>query len=451
MIAFPDLPAFVNAALSVDPLVARYRAFFALLDWERVPERDPRRPWPGRTPHPTSAYIKALLIKCCEGHTSSTQLRAFLVDHPLLVLEVGFRPVVDPTVPYGVDLERTVPGARWLRHQQQHLDHALLHALLVGTVTALDACVPALATTVAVDVKHSYAWVGENNAKRTLPQRFDPARRPRGDPDCLLGVKRRTNQEGTLQKEYLWGYGTGIVSTIASAPDLAPTDVVLAEYTQTFNHQDVTYFQPLFAQTCATLARTPLNLAADAAFDAWHVYQPCAAQGGIAAIPLNERGPRPARSAAGHPICVHGREMTPVWQGQHEDGYRTQEYRCPLVRPQRTGETCAHVQFAKGGCTKAINIELGGRMRVDLDRQSDAYRAIYAQRTSAERINSQATALGIERPHLRRLAAVTRLNTLIYIVINVRALQRITTRTTAHAPPSLCYSRPSSRERGVGG
>ena len=33
-------------ALAHDPVVQRYRAFFALLDWRQVPERDPQRPWP---------------------------------------------------------------------------------------------------------------------------------------------------------------------------------------------------------------------------------------------------------------------------------------------------------------------------------------------------------------------------------------------------------------------
>ena len=77
-------------------------------------------------------------------------------------------------------------------------------------------------------------------------------------------------------------------------------------------------------------------------------------------------------------------------------------------------------------------------MRLSLDRQAESYRTIYRQRTAAERINSQATALGIERPKVRRLAAVTRLNTLTYIIINLRAIQRLRTRQAAHPPPVLC-------------
>jgi hypothetical protein len=166
----------LEGARDADPVVQRYRAFFALLDWEQVAERDPGRPWPGTLPQPRAAYIKALLVKLCERKPYITQLRGFLVEHPLLVLELGFRPVGDPTQPYGFDVARTVPSARWLRHQQQTLPERVLQALLRGTVHALQAELPALGTTVAVDVKHIYAWVQENNPKAYVRERHDPAR-----------------------------------------------------------------------------------------------------------------------------------------------------------------------------------------------------------------------------------------------------------------------------------
>jgi hypothetical protein len=47
-------------------------------------------------------------------------------------------------------------------------------------------------------------------------------------------------------------------------------------------------------------------------------------------------------------------------------------------------------------------------MRALLDRDGPLYHAVYNQRTACERINSQAQALGIERPKVRNI------NTLIY-------------------------------------
>ena len=52
------------------------------------------------------------------------------------------------------------------------------------------------------------------------------------------------------------------------------------------------------------------------------------------------------------------------------------------------------------------------------------YKQVYKQRTATERINSQAVALGIERPRLRNGQAIANQNTLIYVLINLRALHR---------------------------
>jgi hypothetical protein len=62
--------------------------------------------------------------------------------------------------------------------------------------------------------------------------------------------------------------------------------------------------------------------------------------------------------------------------------------------------------------------------RIGAHRAGPLYHAIYTQRTCCERINSQAQALGIERPKVRNGHSVKNLNTLIYVIINVRALER---------------------------
>ncbi|QBD76544.1 hypothetical protein EPA93_11235 [Ktedonosporobacter rubrisoli] len=199
-----------------DPVVLRYRTLFALLDWGLVPERQALPSHPGRRPHPEIAYVKALLIK----FDSCTQLRRFLLEHPLLVLELGFRPKPSPHSPYGFDIERTVPCDRWLRYKQQTLNASVLHALFVHTAHALKAAIPGLGEKVAIDVKHLYAWVQENNPSPYVKERYNPQRQPKGDPDCRLGVKRSSNQEqpnGSTKvvKEYLWGYGSGLISAIS--------------------------------------------------------------------------------------------------------------------------------------------------------------------------------------------------------------------------------------------
>jgi hypothetical protein len=417
----------IATLLEHDPVVTDYRAFFSLLDWSLVERWEAGRSSRGRPAHPESAYLKAFLIRIREGFCYSTQLRSFLVKHPLLVLELGFHLVLDFTKPYGFDVERTLPTRFWFGEKLRQLDRGLLTDLLAGTLQALQDEIPGLGEVVSFDVKHLYAWVKENNSRVYVPDRYDKTQRLAGDPDCRLGVKRSTNKElddGSTEekKELLWGYGSGVAA--ATTADYG--DVVLAEATQPFNEGDVTYFRPLYRQAVHALGQYPTHLAADAAYDAWYVYEAAARHGGIAAVPLNQHSQAPfPRLPDGTPRCPIGLPMVPTRQFNHTYGYRAQRFQCPLLFPQHTGQTCAHEQFAKGkGCVKDVNWELGGIQRVTLDRTSPLYHTISAQRTACERINSQAKELGIERPRVRNGRSVANLNTLIYLVINVRAVQR---------------------------
>src|SRR2546427_12706008 len=98
---------------------------------------------------------------------------------------------------------------------------------------------------------------------------------------------------------------------------------------------------------------------------------------------------------------------------------------CPLILPEKTGQTCEHEQFAKGkGCVKDVNWELGGIQRVTLDRAGPLFHVLYNQRTGCERVNARAKELGIERPKVRNGRSVAHLNTLIYVIVNVRVLEK---------------------------
>jgi hypothetical protein len=408
-----------------DPMVQRYRARFALFDWSSI--EAPRQRGPGRPAHPTSAYLKAALVRISEQHLSTPRWRAYLLEHPLLVLELGFRPHIDFTQPYGFQVGKTVPSVRHLNNLLKKLDPRLLATLFEQSVQALQQEIPGLGEVVAYDVKHIYANVKENNFRAYVLERFKKDQQPANDPDCRLGVKKSTNQvqpDGSTKekKELIWGYGSGVAATTNPVYG----DVVLADDTLPFNEGDVTYFIPLYIQTVAMLTAFPTHITADAAFDSWYAYQTCAPRGGIAAIPLNQHAhPVYERAPDGMPLCPIGLRMHPTYQFQHTNGFRAQRYRCPLLYPTPTGQTCDHEQFRKHkGCVKDINLEAGGLMRVTLDRESPLYQGIYRQRTSCERINSQAKDLGIERPKPRNIRSIRTLNTLIYLTINIKALQR---------------------------
>ena len=142
----PDSTTFDQRTMTLllehDPLVQRYQSFFALFDWRGVPDSvtDPSRP--GKRPHPQSAEVYALLLKREEGFSSCTQLRRYLLDHPLVGLALGLRPVLNRDLPYGFDVAKTLPTARWLRQQPHDLSQPVWQGLLAATVRDLREEIP---------------------------------------------------------------------------------------------------------------------------------------------------------------------------------------------------------------------------------------------------------------------------------------------------------------------
>jgi len=347
-----------------------------------------------------------------------------------------------------------------------------LQFLLTSSVTLLQADLAArgvrFGECISVDTKHILAWVKENNPKAYVSDRYDKTQQPTGDPDCKLGCKRRHNRRapGTDEQaapptpthnpraaktvavgEFYWGYASGVVAT--KVPNWG--EFVLAELTQPFNQPDVSYFAPLLTATEQRLGFRPPYAAFDAAFDAFYIYeyfdQPLNdapdAPRGFAAVPFSGRAGHQLRfDPDGQPLCQADLAMPPHYTFRNKTTRVEHDrirYACPLRWPELTADACPinHKQWAKGGCTTTIPASRGTRLRYQLDRDGEAYKEIYRQRTATERINSQAVDLGIERPRLRNGQAIAHLNTLIYILINLRALQRIRQRKAqgGNTPP----------------
>lgn len=457
-----SLPALVAAC----PVAMRYLHLLGPLDWDHFPERDPHRPWPGTKPAPRAPYVAAYLVKLDQEKRTMAGLRRYLLEHPALVWVLGFPLTSSETSPWGFDVERSVPSRKQLGRVLRNLPNPCLQFLLTSIVTALQQELPAdlnFGDAVSLDTKHILAWVRENNPKDYVPERHNPDKQPRGDRDCRLGCKRRRNRsaaEGNGGEggdsapaaaakpavlasstpasdpkpaskadvgEFYWGYASGVVAT--KVGDWG--EFVLAEFTQTFDKGDATYFFPLMAQVEQRLGRRPRYGALDMAYDAHYVYDYFHQAGGFAAVPLAERGNTGRQfDAAGLPLCAAGLAMplkgkftcnsTHV---QHQRG----RYVCPLLVPAKTADVCpvGDPHWDKGGCVVTMPTSIGARIRYQLDRESDAYKLIYKQRTADERINSQALELGIERPKLRNGAAITNQNTLTYVLINLRGLHRV--------------------------
>jgi hypothetical protein len=445
-----ELPDFVQAC----PVAQRYLTLLGPLAWGQLPERNLQRNW-GQPTIPYAAFSAACLVKLNEGKDSMTDLRDFILEHPALIWLLGFPLVVSKAAPFGFEPEASLPTARHLTRMLRTVPNPLLQFLLTDSVRLIRAELAAQGIDsgqcISLDTKHIIAWVKENNPKAYVSRRYDKTQQPPGDPDCKLGCKRRHNRRTDAPQppptprqnpvpaktvavgEFYWGYGSGVVAT--KVPGWG--EFVLAELTQPFDQADVTYFFPLMAQTEQRLGFKPRFGAFDAALDAFYVYDYFHSDlhEGFAAVPFSEKGGYKANQRQfdenGLPCCKAGLFMplkltfTDRTRAiiEHERG----KYVCPLLFPEPTGQTCPidHDRWKKGGCTADMPTSIGARLRYQLDRHSPAYKQVYKQRTATERINSQAVALGIERPHLRNGPAIANQNSLIYLLINLRMLQRV--------------------------
>lgn len=437
-------PSFVRRCAVTQALLPRLR----LLDWEQLPMTLTHRRTGWRTV-PLAAYVGAFLVKLDQQLPTFGRLHRFLRQHPALVWALGFPLVADDAQPHRFDGEASLPTQRHFCHKLSVIPNEILQNLLDGQVTWLQEQLgPHFGQVVSIDTKHIISWVRENNPKAFIKEgRFDKERQPAGDADCKLGCKRSRNQVTPAKEgqpatekvsigEYYWGYASGVVAT--KVPGVG--EFVLAELTQTFDHGDATYFFPLMEQVESRLGFRPRFGAADAAFDSFYVYDYFHSpdHDGFAAVPLRQMNQVRIFNEEGLPFCEAGLAMPLVGSYtnrtslvQHQRG----RYGCPLLHPAANGDVCPiqHKKWEKGGCTLVMPTAAGARIRYQLDRESDRYRAVYNQRTAVERIFSQAVNLGIERPKLRSQATIANQNTLTYVLINLRAMQRVDERLSNSA------------------
>jgi len=420
------------------------------LEWEQLPTSVAGKRTEWRLT-PLAAYVGAYLLKLEQGLSTFGRLRAFLRDHPALIWALGFPLVADARQVQGFDIEASLPTQRHFSRKLSELPNEVLQNLLDGQVSWLQSQLGHdFGQVVSFDTKHVLAWVRENNPKAYIAAgRFDKTQQPAGDPDCKLGCKRRHNQKRPTREgqaasekvgvgEYYWGYASGVAAT--KLPLFG--EFVLAELTQTFDKGDATYFFPLMEQVERRLGFRPPFGTGDAAFDNFYVHEyfHSEQQAGFAAVPLRQMNERRTFDEQGLPLCAAGLAMplTGTFINrtslvQHQRG----RYGCPLLHPQPSGTCCPidHPDWPAGGCKLVMPTAVGARRRYQLDRDSAQYQQVYQQRTAVERIFSQAVALGIERPKLRNQLAIANQHTLTYLLINLRAMQRVTALLAQRAEP----------------
>ena len=305
---------------------------------------------------------------------------------------------------------------------------------------------------ISLDTKHILAWVKENNPKAYVQERFQQTQTTAGDPDCNLGCKRKHNRKSPLNllrprkilflpRQLLSVNTTGAMVRGSLLLRFQSGESLFWQNTLKLSTSQMSRISfPSCYKPSKNLGFRPRFGTFDAAFDAFYVYEyfhrPDDPEA-FAAVPFSEKGGYKTRkfNPQGLPICAAGLAMPLLFTYtdrtvtivEHERG----KYVCPFfskgVKNKFIKQNCPihHKNARKGGCTATMPTSIGARFRYSLDRQSQAYKEIYKQRSATERINSQAVNLGIERPILRNGKAIANINTLIYTLINLRLMQRV--------------------------
>lgn len=147
-------------------------------------------------------------------------------------------------------------------------------------------------------------------------------------------------------------------------------------------------------------------------------------------IALNKRNTKnPKKLPSGNILCEAGLAMNRDGKC-HDNGRTRQKYCCPFKNPKTSACPCNHKCWNNGkknrGCTKYVTIP--DDYRLSIDKQSIAFKSVYALRTEAERYNSRFKQAGCERVFVRNGNSVKNLNTIAHISLLSIAITAVITK-----------------------
>lgn len=356
----------------------------------------------GRIGYPTSAMLCAFVVMKCEGFGYISDLADYLENNRLIAYYCGF------------DITRPLPSYWTYDRFLNKLDHELVEKVMQDQVRKLYDMGVLDTSFIGLDSTPIMANTRQNNPKSFVKNKFNPNNQPKADRDCALGVHTASNQHNERNYEFYWGYKNHVlVDCITGLP--------VAELTTTANVADSTVAPDILRKTSEYLSIEECTFIADKAYDVKAIYDLIHdTYHGDCVIPINKRNSKnPAKLSCGAPICEAGLAM--YRDGKFSDNGRTrQKYCCPFKRTSHLHDCpCNHKCFRKGskatGCTKYVT--LPDDYRLSIQRDSVAFKSVYALRTECERYNSRFKATSQERLWVRNKQSASNLNTITHIAL----------------------------------
>jgi transposase len=290
--------------------------------------------WTGRPGYPLRAMVGLALVKSVYALPTWTRTVSLVKDHAGLRGVLGAAPSDDAAY-------------RFTKKLREH--DSMLAGALDRVLTALHEAKPEMGQTIAIDGSDLPAYA---NGHKHVGNKNGPLRTRFADPDAGWGHRSSisTRKGGAY-------YGYKIHASVCTA-----TDLPLAWTTEAANEPEQEQVPGLLD---ATLRRgfTPGAGVLDKGYDGQPMYDECESRGIRPVIALKET---PAVKAGKHkpPTCDHGE-----WAFAGADAKRgASKWRCP------TGECQPASQWIKAD-----------RLHPLIPHGSDRWKALYRQRTAAER------------------------------------------------------------------
>lgn len=391
------------------PKAKFYDELFINLDLSCIPAHNSKT---GRASYSNHAMICAFIVMKCEGFSQISDLHDFLSNNLIIAYYCGF------------DITRELPSYAKFTRFIREFDNDLLQAVMQTQVLKAVDLTLIDTSFIALDATPVKANVSNNNPKSFRKNKFSKDEPPKADKDCSLGVQTASNQHNEKNFEFYWGYKNHIlVDCISGLP--------ICELTTGANISDSSVTLEILKKANSFLSLAECSFLADKAYDVKAIYNTVHdTYNGDCFIALNKRNTKnPKKLSSGNILCEAGLAMNR--DGKCRDNGRTrQKYCCPFKNSKTSCCPCNHKCWNNGkknrGCTKYVTVP--DDYRISIDRQSIAFKSVYALRTEAERYNSRFKQAGCERVFVRNGNSTKNLNTIAHVSLLSIAITAVITK-----------------------
>ena len=270
-----------------------------------------------------------------------------------------------------------------------------------------------------VDATPIFANSKLNNPKSFAKNRFAKDNTPAADSNARLGVHTASNDSNNKNYAFFWGYKDHLLLD-------AKYGLPILNLTMGANTADVKAGEDLVKKAAQlfSLYGKVKNLIGDKAYDSNVFYEAVNNHLGAKVIAPLKVNAKTALFDGHIPVCHAGLTM-------HRDGhiYRPSgvrfKFSCPYKNVKSKSCPCNHPNFQKStknkGCIKWMCIK-AANLRNCVDRDSPAFKGLYAKRTGIERYNARFKFLENERAYVRSKPSASAIASISHICLQLTAI-----------------------------